>query len=153
MHYLLHVYMLIRASSYIPYLWSHQFTSFHTHTFLKYSRAVDVKSNEAYGAVSIQEIKSNEAYDICHQEQPNDNYQMVQPPIIPPPPSGNLSPSVVCQCDEDASYAMVSVEQEPFDEPYEEVGPNEEHLYETVEVPQSPNEYDEPRFENVHTNT
>ena len=80
---------------------------------------------------------------------------MVQPPIIPPPPppSGNLSPSMVCQGDNDASYAMVSVEQEPFDEPYEEVRPNEEHLYETVEVPQSPSEYDEPRFENVHANT
>ena len=62
---------------------------------------------------------------------------------------------MVCQDDNDASYAMVSVsvEQEPFDEPYEEVGPNEEHLYETVEVPRSPSEYDEPRFENIHANT
>ena len=82
---------------------------------------------------------------------------MVQPPIIPPPPppppSGNLNPSMVCQSDNDASYAMVSVEQEPFDESYEEVEPNEEHLYEMVEVPPSPSEYNEPRFENVHANT
>ena len=78
-----------------------------------------------------------------------------QPPIIPSPlpNSGNLSPSMVCQSDNDASYAMVSVVQEPFDESDEEVEPNEEHLYETVEVPLSPSEYDVPRFENVHANT
>ena len=104
-------------------------------------------------------MKPNEAYGIFHQEQPNENYQIVpfnQPPIIqpPPPPSGgNLSPSIVYQGDNNASYAMVSVKLEALDEPYEEVKPNEEHSYEMVKAPQSPREYDEPRMENVHANT
>ena len=107
----------------------------------------------------MQEMKPNEAYGIFHQEQPDENCQIFplsQPPIIPPPPppsGGNLSPSMVCQGDNNASYAMVSVEQEVFDQLYEEVEPNEEHLYEMVEAPQSPIEYDEPRMENVHANT
>ena len=110
----------------------------------------------------MQEMKPNEAcdeaYESCHQEQPHENYQIVplsQPPTIPPPPppsGGNLSPSMVYQGDDIASYAMVSVEQEVFDQLYEEVEPNEEHLYEMVEAPQSPSEYDEPRVENVHAN-
>ena len=121
-----------------------------------HSRAVDIKSNEAYGAVYMQEMKPNEAYDLFHQEQPHENVPLSQPPTIPPPPppsGGNVSPSIVYQSDDIASYAMVSVEQEAFDEPYETVEPNEEHLYEMVETPQSPNEYDEPRIENVHVNT
>ena len=107
----------------------------------------------------MQEMKPNEAYEICHQEQPDENYQIVplnQPPTIPPPPppsGGNLSPSTVYQGESNVSYAMVSVEQEAFDEPYETVEPNEEHLYEMVEAPQSPSEYDEPRMENVQANT
>ena len=124
-----------------------------------HSRAVDIKSNEAYGAVYMQEMKPNEAYGIFHQEQPDENCQIVplnQPPTIPPPPppsGGNLSPSVVYQGDNNVSYAMVSVKQEAFDELNEEVEPNEEQSYEMVEAPQSPNEYDEPRMENVHANT
>ena len=121
-----------------------------------HSRAVDIKSNEAYGAVYMQEMKPNEAYGIFHQEQPHENVPLNQPPIIPPPPppsGGNLSSSMVYQGDNNASYAMVSVKQEALDEPYEEVEPNEEHSYEMVEAPQSPNEYDEPRMENVHANT
>ena len=104
----------------------------------------------------MQEMKPNEAYGICHQEQPHENVPLSQPPTIPPspPPSGgNLSPSIVYQDDDIASYAMISVKQEALDEPYEEVEPNEEHSYEMVETPQSPSEYDEPRMENVHANT
>ena len=111
----------------------------------------------------MQEMKPNEAcdeaYESCHQEQPHENYQIVplsQPPTIPPPPppsGGYLSPSMVYQGDDIASYAMVSVKQEALDEPYEVVEPNEEQSYEIVEAPQSPSEYDEPRMENVHANT
>ena len=104
----------------------------------------------------MQEMKPNEAYGIFHQEQPHENVPLSQPPTIPPPPppsGGNLSPSMVYQGDNNASYAMVSVEQEVFDQLYEEVEPNEEHLYEMVEAPQSPSEYDEPRVENVRANT
>ena len=119
-----------------------------------------MKSNEAYGAVSLQEMKSNEAYGICHQrtcQQPNENNQMVQlsqPPIISPlpPHSGDLSPLTVSQIGNDASYATVTV-KEGCDESYENVEPNKEHSYEMVDVPQSPSEYDEPRIENVHANT
>ena len=101
----------------------------------------------------MQEMKPNEAYGIFHQEQPHENVPLNQPPTIPPPPlpsGGNLSPSMVYQGDTNASYAMVSVKQEVFDEPYEEVEPNEEEM---VEAPHSPSEYDEPRMENVHANT
>ena len=104
----------------------------------------------------MQEMKPNEAYGICHQEQPHENVPLSQPPTIPPPPppsGGNLSPSMVYQDDNNASCAMISVKHEAFDEPYEEVEPNEEHSYEMVETPHSPNEYDEPRMENVHVNT
>ena len=135
--------------------------SFYTHTLLKYSRAVDMKSNEAYGAVSLQEMKSNDAYGICHEgtcQQPNENNQMAQlnqPPIISPPSphSGDLSSPTVYQICNDTSYATVTVKEEGFDESYENVEPDKEHSYETVEVPQSPSEYDEPRMENVHANT
>ena len=104
----------------------------------------------------MQEMKPNEAYGIFHQEQPHENVPPSQLPTIPPPlpPSGgNLSPSMVYQGDNIASYAMVSVKQEALDEPYEEVEPNEEQSYEMVETPHSPSEYDEPRMENVHANT
>ena len=104
----------------------------------------------------MQEMKPNEAYGIFHQEQPHENVPPSQPPTIPPPPppsGGNLSPSMVYQGDNNASYAMVSVKQETFDELNEEVEPNEEQSYEMVETPQSPSEYDEPRMENVHANT
>ena len=106
----------------------------------------------------MQEMKPNEAYGIFHQEQPDENCQIVplnQPSIIPPPPphSGNPNLSMVYQSDDVASYAMVSVKQEVFEELNEGVEPNEEHSYETAEAPQSPSEYDEPRMENVHANT
>ena len=54
---------------------------------------------------------------------------------------------------------LVTVKEDGFDESYKNVEPNEElsyeneeHLYEMVEAPQSPSEYDEPRMENVHAN-
>ena len=117
-----------------------------------------MKSNEAYGAFSLHEMKSNEAYGICHQgtcQQLNENNQMAQlnqTPIISPLSlhSGDLNPPTVCQIG--TSYATVTV-KEGFDESYENVEPDKEHSYETVEVPQSPSEYDEPRMENVHANT
>ena len=120
-----------------------------------------MKSNEAYGAVSMPKMKSNEAYDIFPQEtshQPNENDQMLQlnqPPVISPvsPHSDHLSPPTMHQSGNDASYTMVTIKEDGFDESYENVEPNEEQSYEMVEAPQSPSEYDEPRMENVHANT
>ena len=159
--FLLFVFMLTRASD--IYHLTDGFIiilvpSFHTYMLLKKFRTVNMKSNEAYGAVSVPEIKSNEAYDIFPQEtfqQPNENDQMLQlsqSPIISPH-SDSLSPPTMHQSGNDASYTMVTVKEDGFDESYENVEPNEEHLYEMVEAPQSPSEYDEPRMENVHANT
>lgn len=107
-----------------------------------------MKSNEAYGTVTNTEMKSNEAYGVFHQgtrQQPNKTLQMPplnQPPNSPPlPPNyGNLNPSVVYPNDDDASYEIISVQQEVLDEPYEEVDLKEEHLYEKVGASQMPTE-------------
>ena len=110
-----------------------------------------MKCNEAYGAFSLHEMKSNEAYGICHQR----TCQLSQPPITSPlsPGSGDLNPPTVYQIGNDASYATVTVKEEGFDESYENVEPEKEHSYEMVDVPPSPSEYDEPRMENLHANT
>ena len=108
----------------------------------KYYRTVGIKCNEAYGAVSVPEMKSNEAYDIfqhetCHQANENDQMlQLNQPPIISPvsPHSDHLSPPTMHQSGNDASYTLVIVEEDGFDESYENVEPNEELSHEMVEV-------------------
>ena len=81
--------------------------------------------------------------------------QLNQPPITSPLSAhpGDLSPPTVYQIGNDASYAVVTVKEEGFDESYENVEPDKEHSYEAVEVPQSPSEYDEPRMENAQANT
>ena len=62
--------------------------------------------------------------------------QLNQPPIISPvsPHSDHLSPPTMHQSGNDASYTLVIVEEDGFDESYENVEPNEELSHEMVEV-------------------
>ena len=111
-------------------------TLFHT-----YSRTVNLKSNEAYGAVSHQEIPLK-PYQVTHQMVTS-----YQPPIKPPLPSrsGILSPPVLHQGDSDASHvktSSVSINQEEGDEYYEKI---EEIIYEQMDG-------DDPRGGDVNAN-
>ena len=108
-------------------------TLFHT-----YCRSVNLKSNEAYGAVSHQEIPLK-PYQATHQMVTSN-----QPPIKPPLPSrsGILSPPVLYQDDSDASHvktSSVSINQEEGDEKIEE------NIYE-------PMDEDDPRGGDVNAN-
>ena len=105
------------------------YTLFHT-----YSRTVNLKSNEAYGAVSHQEIPPK-PWQATHQMVTSN-----QPPIKPPLPSrsGIPSPPVLYQSDSDASHmktSSVSINQEEGDEYYEKL---EENIYERMDEGDDP---------------